>query len=161
MEFLYTKSQGGSEADENNPSWMRGKDDYFNNGQVRDGWSYLGRGIGTPFISPTSETSWKWPNYSNYFTSNNRVSVFHLGLNGTLLQDISWAGKFSYSSNSGAYDNPFIGTPTQFSGLISLQKKLKLMGGIYSKLSLAADVGNLYPHTYGFAFGLQKNILFR
>ena len=159
LEFLYTKSQGGPDTD--GPSWMRGKDDYFNNGQVRDGWSYNGRGIGTPFIPPTSETSWNWPIYSNFFTSNNRVAVYHVGLSGTLFQDIIWESKLSYSSNSGAYDSRFAGTPEQFSGMLSLQTKLNALGGIHSKLSLAADIGDLYPKTYGFSFGFMKDISFK
>jgi hypothetical protein len=161
LEFLHTKSQGGSVADDRNPSYMRGKDDYFNNGQVRDGWSYLGRGVGTPFIPPTSETIWNWPNYADFFTSNNRVSVYHLGMSGTLFQKINWAGKFSYSSNSGAYDNPFEGNPKQFSGFISLQTPINIIGGVSGKLAFAADKGHLYPVGYGVSIGLQKSFGFR
>ena len=160
FEFLYTKNQGGNIADWGLPSWARGKDDYFNNGQVHDGWSYYGRAIGSPFIPPTSDTQWKRPNYADFFTSNNRVSVFHVGLNGTLLQKVVWMSKLSYSSNLGTYEQPFFDTATQFSGIIALQTRLNILGGTFIKGSLAADIGDLYPKNYGFTLGLRKDFSF-
>ncbi|TDE08547.1 capsule assembly Wzi family protein [Dyadobacter psychrotolerans] len=157
LEFLYTKSQGGEVADWSLPTRHRGKDDYFNNGQVRDGWAYYDRTIGTPFIPPSSDTKWKWPQYANFMTSNNRVSVLHLGLNGTLFQKITWTSKLSYSSNSGTYNAPFEDNPTQFSGLVTFQSRLNVLGGISLKGSFAADIGDLYPKNYGFSLGLRKD----
>jgi hypothetical protein len=157
LEFLYTKNQGGGIADWGLPSWARGKDDYFNNGQVRDGWSYYGRTIGTPFIPPTNDTVWKYPNYSNFMTSNNRVAVFHLGIQGKLFQRVDWLSKLSYSSNSGTYDLPIYPHANQFSGLLAFQSRIKLMGGTTIKGSFAADTGKLYLTTYGFSLGLRKD----
>jgi hypothetical protein len=156
LEFLNTKSQGGPINDINGIRQNLGKDNYFNNAQVRDGWSYYNRTIGTPFITPTSDTQWKWPKYADSFTSNNRVSVLHLGLRGTLMQKVIWATKLSYSSNSGTYDVPFVNSPTQFSGLLTMQGKINLFGGTILKGSIAADLGKLYPDTYGFTLGLRK-----
>jgi hypothetical protein len=156
LEFLSTKSQGGPINDINDTRQNLGKDNYFNNAQVRDGWSYYDRTIGTPFITPTSDTKWKWPNYADSFTSNNRISVLHLGLKGTLMQKVIWTTKLSYSSNAGTYDVPFINTPTQFSGLLTMQGKINVFGGTILKGSIAADLGDLYPDTYGFTLGLRK-----
>lgn len=155
VEFLYTKSQGGSSTNTN--THIRGKDDYFNNAQVRDGWSYLNRAIGSPFIPPTSDTRWNWPKYSDFFTSNNRVKVWNAGFKGTLLERIYWTGKLSYSENFGTYDVPFEGSPKQFSGLISFETLISFLGGTIIKASLAADTGKLYPKTYGASLGLRKN----
>ncbi|WP_159474360.1 capsule assembly Wzi family protein [Dyadobacter sp. 3J3] len=155
FEFLYTKDQGGDNfiiTDGKN----RGHDNYFNHAQVRDGWSYYYRTIGTPFITPTSDTKDRWPSYADSFTSNNRVSVFHIGLKGTLMQNIIWTTKLSYSSNSGTYDEPFVGSPTQFSGLLTMQGKINIFGGTILKGSIAADLGKLYADTYGFTLGLRK-----
>ena len=159
LEFLYTKEQGGDDFVLTDGK-KRGRDNYFNNQQVRDGWSYYNRTIGTPFITPTSDTKWKWPNYADNFTNNNRVSVLHLGLRGSMFQSITWYTKFSYSSNSGAYLEPFKGNPTQFSGLLALQTKLNILGGTLLKGSVAADIGDLYPKTYGFTLGLRKDFSF-
>ncbi len=160
LELLYTKNQGGPTAEWSSRT-NRGKDDYFNNAQVRDGWSYQDRTIGTPFITPTTDTQWRWPNYANFFTSNNRVSVIHAGLKGTLLEQIEWSTRFSYSSNAGTYDAPFKTYPKQFSGLMTLQTRLNFLGGVWIKGSVAADIGDLYQKTYGFSLGLKKDgILF-
>jgi len=155
-EVLYTKNQGG-DVFVIGVGKLRGNDDYFNNQQVRDGWSYYDRTIGTPFIPPTSETVWKYPRYSDNFTSNNRVMVLHLGLKGSLFRKVFWQTKLSYSSNSGTYRGPFADTPTQFSGLIALHTKLNVLGGMTLKGSYAADIGDLYPKTYGFSLGLRKD----
>ncbi|WP_229214155.1 capsule assembly Wzi family protein [Dyadobacter flavalbus] len=156
LELLYTKNQGGNVFVIGDGK-KRGIDDYFNNQQVRDGWSYFDRTIGTPFIPPTSQTKWKWPNYSNNFTSNNRVMVWHLGLKGSLFRKVLWQTKLSYSSNAGAYNEPFIGTPKQFSGLLALHTKVNLLGGMTLKGSYAADIGDLYPKTHGFMLGIRKD----
>ena len=152
FEFLYTKQQGGSIWD---LATILGRDNYFNHGQVRDGWSYYDRTIGTPFIPPTTDTYWKWPAY--FFTSNNRVMVLHAGLQGTLFQKVIWQTKLSYSNNSGTYDLPFSNSPKQFSGILSLQTNLKLFGGSVLTGSFAADQGQLYQNALGFSLGLRKN----
>lgn len=157
FEGLYTKSQGG-------PSFIidkdkkRGRDNYFNNVQVRDGWSYFDRTIGTAFIPPTSETKWKFPNYADFFTSNNRVWVLHLGLQGSLLSRIHWMSKLSYSSNIGVYDQSFPTTIYQFSSLIALQTQVAWLGGMTIKGSLASDYGGLFPNSTGLLFSLRKEV---
>jgi hypothetical protein len=155
FEFLYTKKQGGDIWDLQK---LLGRDNYFNHGQVRDGWSYYDRTIGTPFIPPTTDTYWKWPAY--FFTSNNRVMVLHLGLGGSLFQRIRWQSKLSYSSNSGTYDLPFNSSPTQFSGILSFQTNVKLFGGSTISGSFAGDSGQLYQNTFGFSLALRKNFSF-
>ena len=160
LEGMYTKSQGGSSflIDQN---LKRGKDNYFNNAQVRDGWSYFDRTLGTPFITPTSETIWKFPNYGDAFTSNNRVWVFHAGLGGTLSRNIEWSTKLSYSSNNGVYDLLFPTTVYQFSGLVRVQARMNWFGGTILTGSMATDVGGLYPNSFGGMLSLRKEGLFR
>lgn len=157
LEGLYTKSQGGSSfiIDQNK---KRGRDNYFNHVQVRDGWSYFDRTIGTPFISPTSETIWKYPRYSDFFSSNSRVWVLHAGLSGTIFRKLNWVAKVSYSSNGGVYDQPFPDSTTayQFSGLFALQARTPWLGGMILKGSLATDQGGLYRNTTGVMFSLRK-----
>jgi hypothetical protein len=156
FEFLYTKDQGGDEFIIGDPL-KRGIDNYLNNQQVRDGWSYHIRTIGTPFIPPSADTKWKYPAYADNHTSNNRVLVVHMGLKGTIAQRVQWYTKLSYSNNSGAYLAPFAPSANQFSGLLAFQSRIKLMGGTTIKGSLATDTGKLYPTTYGFSLGLRKD----
>jgi hypothetical protein len=159
LEFLYTKDQGGDQFEIGNGK-KRGNDNYFNNQQIRDGWSYYDRTIGTPFIPPTSQTKWRWPSYANNFTSNNRVSVWHLGLKGTLFRKVQWHSKFSYSTNSGSYRERFLGSPKQLSGIIDAQTDVNILGGMTIKGSYAADIGDLYRKTYGFSLGIRKDFYF-
>ncbi len=157
LEGLYTKSQGGAgfiiEEDK-----KRGRDNYFNHVQVRDGWSYFDRTIGTPFIPPTSETAWKFPNYADFFTSNSRVWVLHVGLSGSVFRRFDWVAKASFSSNGGTYDLPFPNRATiyQFSGLLGLQARTPWLGGTILKGSLATDQGGLYRNTTGVTLSLRK-----
>jgi hypothetical protein len=158
VEFLYTKNQGGPEWDLTNPNrGALGRDNYFNNAQVPDGWSYYDRTIGTPFITPTTDTQWKYPIFGNQFSSNNRVSVMHLALKGSISNRIDWISKFSYSNNIGAYDGPFEAAATQFSGYIGLEIKSLFLGGSVIKASVASDIGQLYRNTSGISVGLRKN----
>jgi hypothetical protein len=155
FELLYTKSQGGSEATDGND--LRGKDDYFNNAQVRDGWSYYGRGLGTPFITPQSENS--WPRYADFFTNNNRVWVTHLGVKGNL-KDVEWITKLSFSSNDGTYDQPLPGNTYQFSGILTVCKPIKWFGGSTLKASIATDSGKLFKNATGAMLAIRKDLRF-
>lgn len=160
FEFLYTKDQGGDDFVLTDGK-KRGRDNYFNNQQIRDGWSYFDRTIGSPFIPPTSDTKWNWPVNGDNFTSNNRIMVFHIGLKGTFLQNFIWSTKLSFSNNGGSYAVPFDSNPTQFSGLVDIQSRINFLGGAIVKASFAADAGDLYPRNFGFSLGLKKDgILF-
>lgn len=155
IELLYTKSQGGSEAVDGNS--IRGKDDYFNNSQVRDGWSYHGRGLGTPFITPQSENN--WPKYADFFTNNNRVWVIHSGMQGKLNSAI-WTTKLSLSSNQGTYDQPFPDKTYQFSGIIGLEKQVSLLGGSNVRAAVSVDRGKLFDNAVGLMLSIRKNFAF-
>lgn len=155
IELLYTKSQGGSEAVDGNS--IRGKDDYFNNSQVRDGWSYHGRGLGTPFITPQSENN--WPRYADFFTNNNRVWVIHSGMQGKLNSAI-WTTKLSLSSNQGTYDQPLPAKTYQFSGIIGLEKPVSLLGGSNVRAAVSVDQGKLFDNAVGLMLSIRKNFAF-
>ncbi|MCF2494178.1 capsule assembly Wzi family protein [Dyadobacter chenhuakuii] len=155
FEVLYTKSQGGSEAVDGNA--IRGKDDYFNNAQVRDGWSYYGRGLGTPFITPQSEND--WPRYADFFTNNNRVWVVHTGMKGKLTGAI-WTTKLSLSSNQGTYDVPLPSKLLQFSGVVGLEKQVEWLGGSVIKGAVSADAGEFLDDAFGLMLSIRKNLSF-
>ncbi|SKC18874.1 capsule assembly Wzi family protein [Dyadobacter psychrophilus] len=155
FEFLYTKSQGGSEANAGNG--IRGKDDYFNNAQVRDGWQYYGRAIGTPFITPQSEN--QWPRYADFFTNNNRVWVLHSGLQGKI-KETTWVTKLSLSNNEGTYDQKLPKKMYQFSGIIALEKPLKWLGGSVIKGAVSVDAGKFLGDVIGGMLSFRKNIAF-
>ncbi len=161
FEFLNTKSQGGPEFIIEDPL-KRGKDDYFNHAQFRDGWGYYGRGIGTPFIPPNMGPGDAYP--KDPFTLNNRVMVWHLGLSGSLTRSrisflngpVTYQTKLSISNNLGTYNFPFASPKNQFSGIISLVAPTTWLGGLNIRGSVALDAGDLYPNSVGAYIGLQK-----
>jgi len=159
LEFFNSKSQGGAEFVMGVGKY-RGKDDYFHHVQVRDGWSYYNRTIGSPVIPPTSETSWKWPSY--FFTSNNRVSALHLGLRGTFLQDWKWHTKLTYTHNLGTYNAHFGEGVKQFSGFLAIERPIlsSVMPGLIGQVSGAFDSGKLFRNSSGVMVSIRKMGLF-
>ncbi len=161
LEFLNTTSQGGNQFVIDDPK-KRGRDNYFNHAQFRDGWSYQHKTIGTPFITPAMNANGTYP-YGT-FTRNNRVHAFHIGLSGTLLRNsvallsgpVTYQGKFSLSRNFGSYPEPYPSPIYQFSGWVSAVAPLRLVSGLALTTSLAYDQGGLYPTTLGIYVGLRK-----
>lgn len=161
VEFLNTTSQGGSQfvIEE---ALLRGRDNYFNHSQFRDGWAYKQRGIGTPFITPALGPNGEWP-YGD-FTNNSRVRVVHVGLSGsfpTLTKRffgdrVQYMAKFSMSRNYGTYHLPFPKPRDQFSGIINFSVPLTLLDNILLTSSVAVDTGQLYANTIGLHVGVRK-----
>ncbi|MCY7356157.1 MAG: capsule assembly Wzi family protein [Rudanella sp.] len=105
LEYLNTFSQGGDAFVDGDP-FRRGRDNYFNHGQYRDGWAYKGRTLGTPFIAPATDLK---PNLPHYLVNNNnRVRVYHAGLSGQIANSLTFSLKASYSQNAGTYQVPFV-----------------------------------------------------
>ena len=155
-EVLLSESQGGPDVIWTDP-FRRGADNYFNNGQVRDGWSNSGRTVGTPFIPPSDDTEWRWPNYNNNFTSNNRVSVYHLGIAGLAGHRGRWEAKFSYSRNLGTYNVRWTEAPEQFSALLSAKFHTNILGpNTFITSSIGLDFGELYRESTGIFLSIRK-----
>ncbi len=159
LEFFYSKSQGGPEFVIDDPQ-RRGRNNYFNHSQYRDGWSYLGRTLGTPFLSQRSEVRTELMNES---ISNNRVSLFHLAMAGTVYQRLQWLMKLSYSQNFGTYGSPYPAGTNQFSGLLQVATPLQLpaLGECQLNASLALDQGKLLYNSTGLYVGLRKALASR
>lgn len=153
LEYLYTESQGGSVFLENDPK-LRGRDNYFNHEQYRDGWSRYGMTIGTPFITPSNDSRSDIPRYS--FTNNNRVSVIHIGLSGQVMDFFQFQVKASYSTNLGTYQVPFPQPIRQFSSVFSVSSPLYILNGVTASASVATDIGGLYDNSVGFYLGIRK-----
>ncbi|GAB4015085.1 hypothetical protein GCM10028773_03870 [Spirosoma koreense] len=160
FEFLNTTSQGGPEFILEDPK-RRGKDDYFNHQQFRDGWAYRQHTIGTPFIPPALGPRDQYPYGS--FTANNRVYVFHTGIAGSLplrgralLNPIAYQIKLSYSHNLGTYNIPYLPVRTQFSGYAGIMAPLNILGGLQLTGSIAVDAGTLYQNSIGSFISIRK-----
>lgn len=169
-ELTYTKCQSGprhdrpatpEEMEKQDPdSWsygriiLGGNDNYFNNGEYKSGWTYYGKTIGTPFITPAvrNEEGLVLGVY------NNRILAHHFGLKGCAFQKLPYKALFSYSLNYGRYSSKFPdGCRQQFSfGLETSIPKIphfpfRIEAGIFG------DAGELLPDTYGLTVKLIMN----
>ena len=125
VEYLNVTNQGGSEFIISDPK-RRGRVNYFNHSQYRDGWSYYGEPIGTPFIPSISNLRGKLP--YGAFTNDNRVQVWHVGIAGNLSAHphrylagpVTFRSNLSYSRNLGTYNEPFGQPIHQFSGVATV-----------------------------------------
>lgn len=166
FEFLYTKNQAGE-------LWSKitksGDENYYNNYYYWEGWSYNGRGLGTPFITTATESKKGQIRDPNQYFINNRLYAFHIGFSG-YLKNWSFTSKISYSRNYGTYATSPIGgsrgeirnpplygifeTVNQFSGYLELQKEVKreLTIGIVG----AVDQGQLLDNSLGLQLRLIK-----
>ena len=154
VEYLSTMDQSGPTFDLPNNSKYQGNDNYFNHGQYIEGWTYLGRTIGTPFLMPQNEVR---PNARGpQFFPNNRVQMVYLGANGQVGNLLSWTFRLSYSQNYGTFSVPYPMSYGQLSALAGVQWQLPQMAGTQLTASLAMDQGQLLPNTVGGFVGLRK-----
>lgn len=153
VEYLYTKSQGGSEFILDDAD-RRGQDNYFNQGQFVDGWTYFGRTIGTPFLTPFAETKPSLPKRPGIV--NNRVSAVNVGASALISGKIHVTTRLSLSQNFGLYIAPYPDAPMQFSGLLTAAVPVRAFGGTMLTSSLGLDLGGLLPNSVGVYVGLRK-----
>jgi hypothetical protein len=155
LEFLYTANQGGDRFVIDDP-YQRGKVDYFNNSQYKDGWTSRAHTIGTPFLTPEGDIR---PNLPYGPIINNRVALWHLGLSGRVGHTVNWLLKVSESRNRGTYNAPFASPLDQFSALLQVTAPLHLplLGDSQLTSRLATDQGSFLPRSTGVLISLQKS----
>jgi hypothetical protein len=155
MEFLQTTDQSGSTYV--TLAQYQGIDSYFNHGQYKEGWSYLGNTIGTPFIAPcaTLQPGIIPPSNANFFP-NNRVLMGYLGSEWTIFKKVSLLSRSSFSRNFGMYGEPFSPTLNQFSFLLAASIPIPKWPGCSVKSSVALDQGQLFPTSIGGLISLKK-----
>ncbi len=116
-EFLYSKSQSGryhdrpateeekAQQDPCDPFYGRkilgGNDNYFNNGEYQSGWTYYGRTIGTPFITPLPPDA----DGITLGVFNNRIIAHYIGIKGYFFQipPVILAELWNIQQTSGTY----------------------------------------------------------
>ena len=160
FEYLNTSSQGGSifTLSENAPPELRGADSYFNNGQIRDGWTYKNSIIGTPFIQ-NYYLNFKINNQlKDFFIENNRIQLVNITIMGNLSKDLSFGLRSSISTNYGTYIDPTDNPLKQTSTLLSLTKSTFYFENTTLNLNLSLDTGSLYTSTFGTHIRIIKQL---
>ena len=108
LEYLQTSDQGGpySSSRAKDP-YMKGYEDYMNNGRYIDGWVYQRQTIGTPFIMPLRYTTGlpQTLDKNPYRLVNNRVQAVTLGVQSRIKQ-FDLLTRLSVSRNLGNYSLP-------------------------------------------------------
>lgn len=161
-EFYYTKYQSGSrhdrpatpkEMEKQDPNShfygrkvLGGCDNYFNNGEYANGWTYYGLVVGSPFM--TAGLSGKLIK-----VINNRIIGHHIGIKGMAWQTTPYKLLLSYSKNYGTYGNKF--NKDQFSGALEVTLPFRKLPftietGVYS------DLGDLFKDNFGFTIKLSR-----
>ena len=167
FEFFYSKNQAGEWWSPVTPS---GDENYYNNDQYIEGWSYNNIGIGNPFIGTRVSSRDGLPNDPGDYFINNRVIALYLGFEGSL-QKWRFVLKTSYSLNYGTYGTseeghslgeihypPMYGIfpeTKQFSSYFEANKAF----GNHMNLGFvgAFDIGDLYYNSYGLLLKLSKS----
>ncbi|MBO0952639.1 capsule assembly Wzi family protein [Fibrella forsythiae] len=155
LEYLTTLDQSGSTFWVPNSAYQ-GADNYFNHAQYREGWSYHGRAIGTPFIAPQTELR-SAINRSVFF-ADNRVEVYYAGAEGRLINKLRWTIKLAYSWHYGTYAEQFDRALTQYSFLLSTRTGLGKLSKTWLQTAIALDCGEVYPSTLGASLSLSHTI---
>lgn len=154
VEWLSTTDQSGAVFDQT--AQYQGGDNYFNHGQYREGWSYHSRTIGTPFIAPRADYTERVRQYiGGGFFPNNRVNVWHLGLEGVLYR-LQLTAKSSYSRNYGTFNEPYSPRFEQFSAFLSAQYSIPKIPNTFLSAALATDRGDLYARQNGIFLSVKK-----
>ncbi|WP_229206101.1 capsule assembly Wzi family protein [Dyadobacter fermentans] len=155
LEFLSTKDQSGSEFYIPGSKYQ-GADNYFNHTQYSEGWSYQGRTVGTPFISPGKDMDQsKLSNY-RYFP-NNRVNMWYLGIQGKAGRLLTLSLRGSYSRNFGTPGADFDPPRGQFSSVLGAQYLLPRGRNLSIIARVATDQGDVFTRRTGGYIGIRKD----
>ncbi len=149
LEFFYTLDMGRSPAliFKGNTGWEL--EDYFTNGEYPDNWTYKGKTIGNPLITPSNETIIGFAGRPNQRINNNRIRAWQLS------SDLQWSERLStlvqllYSYNNGRLINNTVRplTAEQFSAKV--QAVYRLSSQLQALLGIAIDRGELYRRNTG------------
>lgn len=156
LEWLSTLNQSGPVFDPT--ARYQGADNYFNHSQYTQGWSYQGRTLGTPFITPRPDLAPAIGNTyaGNGYFPNNRISAWYLGTISSFRRGPTLTTKVSYSRNHGSYKQPYPQIFYQLSTLVCAQWPIHKWMGTQVTTTIALDHGELTPDTFGSYISLKK-----
>lgn len=152
-EYLFSKDQSGEGWNVAN-SRFKGNDNYFNHQQYIEGWSYFGKGMGTPLIAPLSEIRPEAMGVREFFPSS-RVIAYHVGLEGTVANRILWTAKVSMNTEYGTNNIVFDPVLHQFSSLLTVDAPLFAKANARLITRLAYDQGGFLASSFAGYIGVR------
>ena len=142
----------------------RGADSYYNHFKYKGGWTYQGRTLGVPLLTPAAAT----PGLADALPGigNNIVVAHHLGVAGALGAGVSYRLVGTYSRNYGAKNvcmtpdcastgRSFDDRRDQWSVRLGVRGPLAKRYGLYGRVAAALDTGEFYDERVGLQVGLQ------
>ena len=150
LEYLYTANQGGPYTAKIGFNYLRGQDNYFNNGVYNEGWVYRRQTIGTPFIT-TLRNSTGLPvegllqSVNPDYIVNNRVKALTVSVL-SQVGKVSLLTRLSSSENLGGYRLDYPINVRQF----SLLQRISVPIQSYTlSADVAYDGAGLYEQSLG------------
>lgn len=126
-----------------------GKDNYFNNGEYKSGWTNHGQTIGLPLLLPNAPGE----DGVTMGVVNNRVRAHHIGVKGNLWK-IPYSFRSTLSSNWGKFHNAsgsiFETKPWQLSLALEVELGRQVTDlPLTFAMGVYGDVGELYQNSVG------------
>jgi hypothetical protein len=170
LELFYTVDQAGLLASKQTES---GAEDYYNNYEYLEGWSYKDLALGNPFITSTIYVRNDLGRSPRQFFVNNRVEAFHAALQ---FYAFKWfyTSKLSYSINYGTFETGSglfrsVGgiRPPAYPGAFKevrqlsayLEGLLPLKNGYNIGYDIGYDHGGLLYNSFGLILKASKSFL--
>lgn len=171
FEFLYTANQAGVLGSKRTKS---GAENYYNNYEYLEGWSYNDLGLGTPFITTINNARTNLGSAEKQFFINNRVLALHAAAQVSLFNWL-YTGKLSYSQNQGTFETgtqPFLSVGghvkypdnygsfkkvNEYSAYLGALKPLK--NGYSIGYDIGYDHGGLLYDSFGVILKVSKSFL--
>ena len=136
FEVLQTTDQSGPWHDRDGQVFG-GNDSYYKNSIYRQGWTYFGRTIGSPLMSP----------------SNSRVWAYHAGVRGDIY-GFKYRAVCTYADNYGTYNAPAVSHNTAV--LLEVKKRVPQAWNLEFGVALAGDFGTQYGNQFGGMITVSK-----
>jgi hypothetical protein len=145
LEFLYTANQAGTKDSKHTES---GAEDYYNNYEYVEGWSYKNVGLGTPFITTRLDGRDDLGSYNRQFFVNNRVIAWHAAVQ---VEAFKWfyTAKLSYSKNLGTFETG----DELFRGISGVLTKPARRGAFKEVHELSTYLEGIRPLNKGYTVG--------
>ncbi|WP_295714274.1 capsule assembly Wzi family protein [Mucilaginibacter sp.] len=169
FELFYSVNQAGALDAKSTKS---GAEDYYNNYEYLQGWSYKNLALGNPFITTTLDARSNLVRSDNQFFVNNRVKAFY---GAAQFYAFKWfyTGKLSYSVNYGTYatgSEPYRGvggikqpSPIAFGKINQVSAYLEglrpLKNGYNIGYDIGYDKGGLLYNSFGVILKASKTFL--
>jgi hypothetical protein len=108
LEFLCSTNQAGYPWSKFTKS---GDEDYYNNYEYAQGYSYKGMGLGNPLMTTRNDIRSGLPQDPHQYFNNNRVLALHLGFDCSV-NTLEITSKLTYSKNYGTFTTSIYGGST-------------------------------------------------